>query len=234
MLVADGRAVKTREFADPKYVGDPINIASIYSEFEVDELLILDIHATKKKQEINFDLLRRIARVAKMPLSYGGGVQKFEEAAKIFDLGYEKISLNNSLFYNLGVTEKIADVYGSQSVCGIIDFHSRNQKIEIFRYTHQLSYHSEFSLRFLKRIINFGVGELMLNSVQSEGTWSNFPISESKAILDEIDIPVIAHGGIRDIKQAQAVLDHGFQAVGISSAYTFQDKSHGVVVHKLK
>jgi len=232
MLVADGRVVKTEKFGSPKYVGDPVNIASIYSEFEVDELFVLDIHATKKNQFIDFRLLRRIANVARMPLSYGGGIKKVDDASRIFDLGFEKISISNSLFYDLGIVENIANVYGSQSICGVIDFYSRNKKFEIYRYDSERVYHTDFNSRFLKRIQNHGVGELMFNSVNTEGTWSNFPIEVSTRILEEIDLPVIAHGGITNFQSAQIVLDHGFQAVGISSSYIFQKKYHGVVLHK--
>lgn len=234
MLISQRKAIKTKRFKNPIYVGDPINIASIYSEFQVDELMIYDLSVTREKGEIDFNFLKRISQVSKMPLGYGGGITKLDHAKKIFDLGYEKISVNNALFYNLGVVEKIANIFGAQAVCASLDFTTHDNSFELYRYTLDTSYHSDFSKRFINRIINFGIGEISMNSVETEGTFNKFPSYIFKSLLKKIEIPIVASGGIANDKQAQEILNDGFQGVSASSAYIFQKNSRGIVIHKMR
>lgn len=234
MLISHGKSVKTQKFKNPRYVGDPINIASIFSEFQVDELMIHNIDATKEKSEIDFDLLRRISHVSKMPLGYGGGITHLDQAKRIFDLGYEKISFNNALFYNLGLVEKISNIFGAQAVCASLDFIMKDNLLELYRYALNMTYHSDFSLRFISRIVNFGIGEITMNSVNTEGTLDSFPSYMFKNLLKNISVSVIAHGGISNLQQAQDILNDGFNGVSSGSAYIFQNISRGVVIHKMK
>lgn len=233
LLLANEKVVKTVNFEDPTYIGDPLNTVSIFNEFRVDELGILDINVTKSKKDINFYLLKKIAEIAEMPISYGGGIKKLSDAQKVFDFGFEKINVNTSLFYDLGVVEKIASIYGSQSICASIDFKLVQNEICIYDYRKEITYHPDFTLRFIERIQNFGVGEILFTNVNGEGLWSNFPYDIFENIMNYVKVPSIALGGIGTRREAQHVLDNGFQAVALSSAFLFKQKNQGVVIHPI-
>ena len=121
LLIQDNGLVKTVNFKNPKYVGDPINAVKIFNEKEVDELAIFDIDATVKGLEPNYSLIDRIANQSRMPLCYGGGVKTVQQAQRIFGLGIEKIALSSSVLQNPKLITQIADRVGAQSVIVVLD-----------------------------------------------------------------------------------------------------------------
>ena len=121
LLVHNKGLVKTIEFKDPKYVGDPINAVKIFNEKEVDELIVLDIDATKEKRGPNFDLIKNLAVECRMPFCYGGGVNTVEDAKKIITLGAEKVALSSAAINNFPLIKKIGDAVGVQSVVIVLD-----------------------------------------------------------------------------------------------------------------
>ena len=114
LLLKNGGLVKTIKFANPKYVGDPINAIKIFNEKEVDELIVLDIDATKSNQEPNFELVEEFASECFMPLCYGGGIKSVEQAARLFSLGVEKVSLQTSVLGDTSLISQIAEKFGRQ------------------------------------------------------------------------------------------------------------------------
>ena len=121
LLIKDKGLVKTKKFKSPKYIGDPINSVRIFNEKEVDEIIILDIEASKEEKIPDFCLLEDIAAEAFMPLGYGGGIKTLEQVKKIFELGFEKVIINSSAFENYKLIEDSAEIFGSQSIVGCID-----------------------------------------------------------------------------------------------------------------
>lgn len=121
LLLKDRGLVKTVKFKEPKYVGDPINAIRIFNEKEVDELILLDIDASRLNQEPNYELIAEVAGECFMPICYGGGIKTLEHAEKIFSLGVEKVSINTAALMDLSLIRRIADKFGSQSVVGSID-----------------------------------------------------------------------------------------------------------------
>ena len=121
LLLREGALVKTVKFGKFQYVGDPLNTCRIFNELEVDEMMILDIMASRHNREPDYDLLQKLTSECFMPLSYGGGIKSIMQAKKIFSMGFEKIVINSSLFNGLDLLKEIADVYGSQSLIVSID-----------------------------------------------------------------------------------------------------------------
>ena len=121
LLIKDGGLVKTVKFSNPKYVGDPINAVKIFNEKKVDELIVLDIDATKKKVDPNYNLIRKIAEECRMPLCYGGGIKSIAQAEKIIGLGVEKVAISSSAVYNPDLLSKISKKLGNQSMVLVLD-----------------------------------------------------------------------------------------------------------------
>ena len=140
LQMLNGSLVKTKNFNSFDYIGDPVNTARMFNELQADELSVLDIRATVGKYDLKFETLQRIAEECFIPLSYGGGINSLEKAARIFEIGFEKIIINSAMFHNPSLIEKIVCDYGSQAVVGSIDF-----KSDIFNrlkvYTHSAKKH---------------------------------------------------------------------------------------------
>ena len=121
LLIQNNGLVKTTKFSNPKYVGDPLNAVKIFNDKEADELIVLDIDATKEKREPNYNLIENLASECRMPLCYGGGINNLSQALKIFSLGVEKIAISTSALNNISIVSEIASRVGSQSVVVVLD-----------------------------------------------------------------------------------------------------------------
>ena len=232
LLLKGGSLVKTVRFKNPGYIGDPINTVRIFNELEVDELTFLDISATPEAKEPDFKLLREIADECFMPLSYGGGIQNFETAAKIFDIGFEKVVLNNITHQSPELITQIANHYGSQAVVVSIDV----KKSLFGRYevvTKSATYSTgKKAVEWAKEVENLGAGEILLTSVDREGTWTGFDIELTQRVADSVNIPVIAHGGAGSVEHIGQVVREGkASAVALGSMVVYQKKGMGVLVN---
>jgi imidazole glycerol-phosphate synthase subunit HisF len=232
LLVEDGRLVKTVKFKNPTYVGDPVNAIKIYNEKEVDELIIVDIIATKQKREPNFKLIKEIANECFMPVCYGGGISSIDEMKKLFNLGIEKVAVNSHAIDNPGLIKKAAEAFGNQSVICSMDV-----KKNIFgRYqvlTHNGTRNSKKTpVEYAQFVEKFGAGEILLNAIDKDGTWSGFDLELIKSVTDNVNVPVIALGGAGNSDHiAEAVKNAGASAVGLGSMAVFQGKDLGVLVN---
>ena len=156
------------------YVGDPCNTVRIFNELEVDELLFLDITASTESREPNFQLLSDIASECFMPFAYGGGIRTFSHAKQIFDIGFEKIAINTHSFENIHLISELSDYFGSQSIIASIDV-----KTSVFGTQHLLAAKKRYKrspLQWAKYVESAGAGEILLTSVNHEGTWKGFDI----------------------------------------------------------
>lgn len=231
LLIKNNVLVKTSKFRRPKYIGDPINTGSIFNDFEVDEIIILDIDASKLNRLPNYELLGKISSEIFVPLAYGGGINSFEIARKIFSLGYEKIVLNSALYYNPQLVKEIINVYGSQSVIASIDY-----KKDIFG--NSVCYYRGLSKKFnsspLQRAIfleSLGVGEVMLTAIQLENSWSGLDVDFINEITKSISIPTIAHGGCGTTSHIKEGFEiGGASAVAIGSMIVYKSKNLGILI----
>jgi cyclase len=169
LLVHRNGLVKTINFKNPKYVGDPINAVKIFNEKEVDELSIFDIDATVIGKEPNYGLIEKLANQSRMPICYGGGVKTVEQAQKIFGLGIEKIALSSSIINDPKLISKISQRVGSQSVIVVLDI-----KKKLFGgyevYTHNGTQSTGLNpFTFAAKAQELGAGELIINSIDNDG-----------------------------------------------------------------
>jgi imidazole glycerol-phosphate synthase subunit HisF len=205
LLIQNRRLVKSIKFKNHSYIGDPLNAVKIFNEKCADELLIIDINA-RRKNNIDFNFLRKLANQAFMPLTYSGGISSVDEAKKIFALGFEKICINSSWPGSKNLIEKLVPIFGKQSICVCLDIKTNLfGKKRIYDYISKKT--NGVPLDIAKEFEKLGVGELLLQSVDKDGTMSGYDEVLLKDICTELSIPVIALGGagsLLDIKQAIA------------------------------
>jgi len=232
LLLRNEALVKTVKFKKYGYIGDPANTVRIFNELEVDELVFLDILASRKNQNIKFNTLQDIANEAFMPLAYGGGIRTFEDAKKIFTIGFEKLIINSYAVENPQFITELANHFGNQSVIGSIDV-----KRDIFGnykvFTHSASKKTKLNpIDWAIKLEELGAGELLVTSVDSEGTWQGFDYDLIKQITDKVSIPVIANGGAGKLKHIEEVVKKSkASAVALGSMVVYQKKDYGVLVN---
>ena len=224
--------VKTVKFKNHKYIGDPVNTVRIFNELEVDELCFLDIRASKNNYHPNLELLQEIANEAFMPMSYGGGIKTLEQAKSIFSIGFEKIIINTSYSYNRNLVTKISNYFGSQSVIVSLDLYTNffnKTKAYVKSGTEQLK---DNYLDIVKNIENDGAGEIILNSINRDGTWKGFDVDIIKIVSDFAKIPIIANCGAGNINHINEVFSKtNVSAVALGSMVVYQKKDMGVLVN---
>jgi len=232
LLLRNESLVKTVRFNKFTYIGDPCNTVRIFNELEVDELLFLDINATREKKTPNLKVLTDIANECFMPLGYGGGIQNINQAKSVFDIGFEKISINSAAIYSPEIITKLANIYGSQAIICSIDV-----KRNLFgKYQVMAASGSKNSgidpVAWAKEMESRGAGELLLTSIEREGTWQGFDSKLVKSVTEAVNIPVVAHGGAGNIKDVESVVENsGASAVALGSLLVFQKKGMGVLVN---
>lgn len=230
LLVKEKRLVKTINFQNPSYVGDPINAVKIYNDKEVDELVLLDINASKEDTKIDYELVTDFAAECFMPLAYGGGVKKLEDFRSLYNLGVEKVIVNTLLFDNPTVVKEAVSNYGSQSVVASIDV-IRNNKDEYEVFSHSKRKNERSLTDFVDYVISLGIGEIVLTSVNQDGTWKGYDRELIDVINRNVDIPIIANGGCGSIDDVKRVLyENNVQAAAIGSMAVYQKKDMGVLI----
>ena len=230
LLISEKRLVKTINFQNPVYIGDPINAVKIFNEKEVDELIILDINASKIDSPIDFKLISDFAAECFMPLAYGGGVKSLEDFKKIYRLGIEKVIVNTLIFDNPKVVKDAVKNFGSQSVIASLDV-KKNENNEYVIFSHSERKNKKTLNEFIEFTISLGIGEIFLTSVDQEGTWNGYDLKIIDCINKKIDIPLIANGGCGNIDDLREVLYSNYaQAAAIGSMAVFQKKDFGVLI----
>jgi cyclase len=224
--------VKTTNFSDPDYIGDPVNTIRIFNELEVDELMLLDISASKERRKPDLDLLKRLVDECFMPLSYGGGVQDLSTAQELFSIGTEKIVVNSHAFEDPSVINSISDSFGSQSVIGSIDVKERTIRGRQV-YSKGGSKRQDVNpIEWARELEERGVGELLITSINQEGTWGGFDHELIEDLSSEVSVPVIAHGGASDVDDIRKVIhESGASAAAVGSMVVYQKEGMGVLVN---
>ena len=232
LLLKNESLVKTVKFKEYNYIGDPINTVRIFNEFEVDELMFLDIFASKENRKINFKILKDIADECFMPLSYGGNIKSLDDAKKVLEIGFEKVVINSNAYNNLKLIEKIASYFGNQSVVGSIDV-----KKDFFGKQRLYSHHGKTKQKvnitnWIKDLENAGIGELLVTSIDKEGTWEGYDIELMKMITQNVRVPVIANGGCGKVDDiGEVVKKANVSACAVGSMVVYQKKGMGVLVN---
>lgn len=232
LLVENGRLVKTVKFKNASYVGDPVNAIKIYNDKEVDELIIVDITATKETRDPNFELIKEIADECFMPVCYGGGISSIEQMKTLFALGIEKVALNSHAMNNTNLINNAANRFGSQSIILSIDV-KKNVFGKHIVYTHSGTKKTKYNpIEYAIYVEDAGAGEVLLNSMDRDGTWDGFDIQMIKNVTDAVNIPVIAVGGAGNIQHiSDAVHKGGASAVALGSMAVYQGRDLGVLIN---
>lgn len=196
LLIDDGGLVKTRRFAEPKYVGDPINAVKIFNEKEVDELSIYDIGATRRGTEPDFEHLRAIAAESRMPLCYGGGVTSADCAARLISSGFEKVSVSSAALQRPALIREIADAIGQQSVVVTVDIKKVGLLGRQSVVTHNGSRPLKVNLaEFLHQAEDLGAGEIVINNVDRDGMMTGYDLELARTARDAVSLPLTMLGG---------------------------------------
>jgi cyclase len=226
VLTIDGnKLVKTTKFKKPKYIGDPINAIKIFNDKEVDEIVILDITASKKDTPPNFKLIEEMASECFMPLGYGGAINDFDTAKKVFDLGVEKIILNTNIFSNAHLITQVANHYGSQSVVVSIDVKRNIFGNQYCYYKSGTLTKKEMPEKLAKMVEDAGAGEIILNNIDNEGTFKSFDYNLISLVSKSIGIPVVACGGASEISDFENAILNGASAVAAGSMFVFKSNN---------
>lgn len=230
LLLKNNGLVKTKKFKDPIYIGDPINAIRIFNEKEVDELIVADIFASKEKREPNYELIEQIAGECFMPLAYAGGIKNISQAKTIFSLGVEKICLQTAAYNNPRLISELADCYGSQSVMVSIDV-KKNWlgKYEIFSSALRKTVPGNWKL-LLDDLVKSGAGEIMINSVDNDGTLMGPDLEMIKIASEFTEVPLIAVGGISSLADIRKAVDAGASAVAAGSFFVFHGPHRAVLI----
>lgn len=230
LLVKDHGLVKTTKFADPKYVGDPINAIRIFNEKEVDELALLDISATPGDRGPNFDLVQDVASECFMPLAYGGGIRGLEDAKRLFGLGIEKVVLRSAAMSNVRTVTEIADYAGSSSVTVSVDVKkSRFGRQQLLAPGTPLHGNSDWT-GLLRRAIDAGAGEIILNAVDRDGTMSGMNTELITTAARVATVPLVAVGGVGSLDDITSGVRAGADAVGAGAFFVYHGPRRAVLI----
>ena len=230
LLLQNGKLVKTFKFKQAKYVGDPINAVKIFNEKEVDELILLDISSSINGNEPNYKLIHKIVSEAFMPVGYGGGIQNSEQAKRIFDLGIEKVIINTALQHHPDLVTNISSVYGSSSmVCGI------DYKKNIFGrnkvYFRGGSLRSAYDpVDWAIKLQDIGAGEIFLNNIDREGTYSGYDFDMLSRIALKVNLPVVISGGASDNNDFKKAVQCGASGMAAGSMFIYKRPHNAVLI----
>lgn len=232
LLIHDRGLTKTEKFKPGKYVGDPLNAVKIYNEKQVDELMLLDIDATVNGRAPDFDLLRSIAVESRMPLCYGGGVTTAEQAAKIISLGFEKVSVSAAAFARPELLREMAIAIGSQSVVLTIDAKKNAMLPGYTIYTHNGRQKQKASLvETIQQAAALGAGEIVVNSIDRDGTMSGYDIGLAKQARAAVDLPMSFVGGAGTTDHMQELIDAvGVVGAAAGSMFVFKGPFRAVLI----
>jgi cyclase len=201
--VKDSRVVKGVKFVDLRDAGDPVEAAAAYDEGGADELCFLDITASHENRDTIFDVVRRTAERCFMPLTVGGGVRKLEDVRKLLEAGADKVSINTAAVMDRGLVRAAAEKFGAQCIVVAIDAKrvadGASPRFELFTHGGREPTGLE-AVAYAQEVVALGAGEILLTSMDRDGTRAGFDIELTRAIADAVSVPVIASGGVGSLE----------------------------------
>lgn len=233
LLVHNGALVKTVRFAEPRYVGDPLNAVRIFNEKEVDELMVLDIGVTAQHQEPNYGLIEKLAAECRMPICYGGGVQTAEQVETIVSLGLEKVAMSAVAVQNPDVIAEAARRVGSQSVVVVIDVKKCGSDARYEVVTHRATRRTGVEpVGFARRMVELGAGEIVVSSVDRDGEMKGYDLDLVESVRRGVDVPLTVLGGAGSLVDIEALFKR-FGRVGAAagSLFVFKGKYRAVLIN---
>lgn len=233
LLVRNKGLVKTVEFKEGKYVGDPINAVKIFNDKEVDEIVVLDIDATKESREPDYKMIKNLANESRMPLCYGGGITNAEQALEIIHLGVEKVAIGAEALKNPKVISEIAHAIGSQSVVVVLDVKKKGiTKKYTLTAVNGTEFYKKNIVEYAQEAEKLGAGELLINSIDNDGKMMGYDKKLIKIVRDAVDIPITALGGAGKLDDIKDLIDdYGIIGAAAGSLFVFKGKYKAVLIN---
>ncbi|MBK9284917.1 MAG: imidazole glycerol phosphate synthase subunit HisF [Sphingobacteriaceae bacterium] len=234
LLLKGQGLVKTVQFKKPNYIGDPINAVKIFNDKECDELIFLDITASKENRSIDLKTVKDIADEAYMPFAVGGGIKDVKTAKALINAGAEKVIINSAFATNPDLISEIANELGNQSVVVSIDV-NKNWLGKTFAYTHSGTKKVNTDILALAQLAaEKGAGEIMINSIANDGLMTGYDLELIKHISEHVSIPVIACGGAGKLDDLKAAHQAGAHALAAGSMFVYQGPHKAVLINYLE
>ena len=235
LLIYKNALVKTIKFKDQKYIGDPLNAVKIFNEKEADELIVLDIGATIHSMEPNFELIEKLAAECRMPLCYGGGVTSVKQVTQLVDMGVEKVALSSAAIEKPLIVKELVSAVGSQSIVVVLDLY---KKKGIFSESYELRTHNasksynEDPLSLIKLFQNSGVGEIVINSIDRDGSMQGYDQNLVSKVKTVAKVPITFLGGAGSLNHMKELIKN-FDIVGAAagSLFVFKGKYRAVIIN---
>lgn len=225
--------MKTRQFKEPKYVGDPLNAVKIFNEKEVDELMFVDIDATAEARAPSMPLLRSLAVESRMPLCYGGGVTRAEEASRIVATGFEKVSVSAAALARPALIKEMSEAIGAQSVVVTIDVKANRLFAGYTIHTHNgRQKHKQPLLEFCQQAVALGAGEIVINAIDRDGVGDGYDLDLARQVRGVIDTPMTMLGGAGTTEHMQKLIDEvGTVGAAAGSMFVFKGQYRAVLIN---
>ena len=233
LLINDGLLYKTVNFRNPAYIGDPLNAVRIFNEKKVDELIVLDISATKQGREPDYKLIGALASVCRMPLCYGGGVSDVSQLERIVSLGVEKVSVSSVLYDDPSFVSSASARVGAQSIVAVLDITKTGTMRKKYALTSRSASikHRLPPLDFALSLQDSGVGEIVLNSVDRDGTLSGYDFDLIDLFANSLSVPLTVIGGASSFADFGSLFSrYGLIGAGAGSAFVFKGKYKAVLI----
>jgi cyclase len=230
LLLHRGGLAKTLRFSSPKYVGDPLNAVRIFNEKQVDELALLDIDATAQRREPNLALIEKLAAECRMPLSYGGGVTQASQVERIVALGVEKVAIGAALAGNRTLLREASRRVGRQSLVAVLDVRERDGRYEVHVQNGRVPTGWE-AAQFARQCAEEGAGEILLNSIDRDGTMQGYDFNLVGLVRDAVNIPITVLGGAGSLQHiGELVRRFGVIGAAAGSLFVFKGSFRAVLI----
>jgi cyclase len=233
LLVHQGGLVKTTKFCNPKYVGDPINAVRIFNEKEVDELVVFDIDATAKGVEPDYRMIANLADESRMPLTYGGGVMRPDQAKRIVGLGVEKVSISAAAVANPDLVAQMADAIGRQSVAVVVDTRKKRLAPGYEMLTHNATRLTRYNpIEFAADMAAAGAGEIIVNAIDRDGTMQGYDLALARQVRAAVKVPISMVGGAGSLEDvSELIREVGVVGAVAGSLFVFKGPYRAVLIN---
>jgi cyclase len=231
LLLRNKGLVKSVKFSNHTYIGDPVNAVRIYNEMEADELILLDIDASRLSKSIDWEIIKDVADEAFMPVCYGGGIRSIDDAEKLFRIGIEKVSISTLASTNPSVLRKLSDTFGSQSVVVTLDV--KNSLSGPVVMTHGGTRKSKISFfDSLQIAVDNGAGEIMVNHIDRDGMMNGYDNILLRSVTQFVNLPVIACGGCGTLHHMKdTIMQTGVTGLAAGSMFVYWGRLKGILIN---
>ena len=232
LLLKNLGLVKTVKFNKHRYIGDPINAVKIFNDKKADELVFLDINASKENRLISLEFVHKVGDEANMPFAVGGGIKTIQDIRSILENGAENVVINTAAFENPEFIKEAVDAFGSSTIVVCIDvkknFYGKYQLV----YKHGDKKAKEDPVEFAKKMEEYGAGEIVIQSVDRDGTYEGYDFDLIKSISENINIPIVALGGAKDYSDFSKAVNYSFaSAVAAGSLFVYHGPRKAVLIN---